>query len=494
MAGPRVPRCVVVGGGMSGLATARAIAAGARARQHAVDMTLIESAFELGGNVRTLRDEGYVIDAGPDSWVAAKPALTELVRSLGMSRELIGTIPENRRVYFVVGDALVPMPEGLILGVPTQWRAMAFSPIVGWDAKLRMALERIVPQKSWEGDDDESVGAFFARRFGDEAKEKIAAPLLSGIFAGDLDQLSVRAAFPQFVGAEKRYGSVLKGMLAVMESRRRAAQPSSGVPASPFLSMERGLGSVIDALASDLDGVDVWTGASVDGIEGTPDSVSGRYALRTSRGVLAADAVVLAVSSARASRMTRQLDATLADELGDLMGSASTATVFFGMRREQVDHPLDATGFLVPRTLGRALLACTWVSSKWPHRAPEGRVLMRGFLGGVGREAVLAESDDALAEIVWREIGRVLPLRGRPELTKVFRFDKASAQPWVGHHARVARMRARLAEHVGLEVVASGYDGVGLPDCVRQAHEASEAILDTLACERSLAGQPKEAS
>jgi oxygen-dependent protoporphyrinogen oxidase len=458
-------KVVVVGGGITGLSVAHFL----EVSQLTKDVVLLEAQPRLGGNIRTERREAYVIDAGPDSWVTTKPFATNLARDLGLTEDLISTHPANRRVYVAWDKELHRLPEGLVLGVPTRIMPMVTTPLFSWDAKLRMGLEPLVPRREFHGDDDESIASFLGRRFGDELVERLAGPLLGGIFAGDAETLSIRATFPQFVEAEQKHGSLIRAMRATRPASRSADEP----PPSPFMSLKSGMGDLITTLAHKLKDAVVHRDARVCEVARLE---SGRYAVVTEAGAVhEADQVVLATPSYVTARCVRGLDSTLA-ELMDQMRYASTSTVFLAFKRDHVDHPLDATGFIVPRAARRPMLACTWVSSKWEHRAPAGRVLVRVFLGGAWGEEILERDDEELVRVAIDELGAFIGLRGRPVLTRVYRFVRASPQPSVGHLGRMRRVRERLAALPGLHVAGSGLDGVGIPDCIKQA----EAIVQKM--------------
>ena len=464
-------RVVVVGGGVTGLTTAYALLSGARKSGTPVDVTLVERAARLGGSVVTERRDGFTIDGGPDSWVASKPFATALARDLGLGDALVPTIEATRRVYVAHGDSLHVLPEGLVLAVPTRIAPVVTTRLFSWRAKLRMGMEPFVPRRA--SGEDESIADFVTRRLGREVSDRLAAPMLGGIFAGDANALSMRATFPQMVEMERKYGSLVRGMRA----QRRAAAANGKAP-SAFLSLRDGVGSLIDALASAIGDARVMTSTRVRQVSKLPEAdARGRYAVDLEGGdSLFADDVVLTAPTYGVAAAIRGLDPAIADEL-DGIPYASTATVFLALRRDEVRHPLDAVGFIVPRALGRPLLASTWVSSKWEGRAPDGHVLIRAFFGGASGESTLANDDDALVALARRELLQLMQLDATPLFSRVFRFDRASAQPIVGHLARVARVRERLASYPGLRIAGAGFGGIGIPECVRQGNEIATAIL-----------------
>jgi oxygen-dependent protoporphyrinogen oxidase len=480
-------RIVIVGGGITGLAAAHAAVARANELALAVAVTVLEKSARLGGNLLTESDGGFLLDAGPDSWVTTKPQATALAHELGLGDALIGTNPATRRYYIAWGKRLHPVPEGLVLGVPTRFGPLVRTPLFSWPGKARMALEPLVPARRFDGDADESIARFAARRLGREAAERLVAPLLGGISAGDATDISVRASFPQLVAMEQTRGSLVLGMLAARKERARAAAKNNGAAGSTqrnrsvddgsaFASLRRGVGQLVGALADALrsQGVVVRPSASVRAL-----SRERSWVLDLEGGDhLEADAVLLAVPAHVAAVLLAPADAELREGLGSI-AYGSTATVFLGYRREEVAHPLDGVGFVVPRALGRPILAGTWVSSKWEGRAPEGHVLLRVFVGGPLGEEVVARDDESLVRVARNELSALMGLDTEPTLARVFRFPQASAQMRVGHLARMRAVHERLAHAAPrLRVAGGGYDGVGIPDCIRQGQEAGRALVE----------------
>lgn len=456
-------RVVVIGAGMSGLACAWAL----RGRADAI---VLDASAWVGGNVKTVHQDGFVMDAGPDAWVTTKPEASALAREAGLEGELIGTRPAFRRVYVAWNGRLHPMPEGIVLGVPTRIAPMVATPLFSLLGKARMALEPLVPAKRWEEGDDESINAFVERRLGREAAARLAGPLLSGIFAGDATRLSVRAAFPQFVEQEKKYGSLIRAMRAARKAAHGPAKPGGSAAPSAFVSLRPGMSLFPETLASSLD---VRLGASAERIARVGD---GYEVSTSSSGALRCDAVVLAVPPHVAAKLFGPLDDEAARGAGEIR-CGSSAAIFLGYRRADVAHPLDATGFVVPRGQGtHRLVACTFVTSKWESRAPEDHVLLRAFVGGAGREDVLQASDGDLVAMARAELTTLLGRLGEPVLSRVFRHVLASPQPEVGHRARMRKLAHRLEALPGIHLIGNGYDGTGIPDCIKQARLAAAAL------------------
>jgi oxygen-dependent protoporphyrinogen oxidase len=492
-------RIVIVGGGITGLSAAYAAVARARELGRTVAVTVLEESPRFGGNLRTERADGFLLDAGPDSWVVTKPQATALARELGLEHALIGTNPATRRYYIAWGNRLHAVPEGLVLGVPTRVGPLVRTSLFSWAGKARMAFEPLVPARRFEGDADESIAEFAARRLGHEAAERLVAPLLGGISAGDASDISVRAAFPQLVTMEQSRGSLVLGMLAARRERTRgqrsigaangsaprAAREGAGgshdiARGGAFVSLRGGVGELVSALVDALRsrGVLLRPDAPVEAM--TRAEGGAGWTLDVARGErLVADAVLLAIPAGAAARvLSAAADGELRAGL-DSIAYGSTATVFLGYARRDVAHSLDGVGFVVPRAMGRPILAGTWVSSKWEDRAPEGSVLLRVFVGGPQGEPLAAEGDDALERVARSELLSLMGLDAEPSLVRVFRFPRASAQMRVGHLARMRSLHERLERVApGVRIAGGGYDGVGIPDCIRQGQEAGRALVD----------------
>jgi oxygen-dependent protoporphyrinogen oxidase len=469
-------RIVIVGGGITGLTAAHAAMKRASETGQRAVVTVLERSPRFGGNLVTERVDGFLMDGGPDSWVTSKPQATALARELGLGDALIGTNAANRRYYVAWAGRLYPVPEGLVLGVPTRLAPLAQSRLFSWRGKARMAMEPLIPAKRLEGDEDESIAEFVERRLGHEAAERLVAPLLSGISSGDASEISIRATFPQLVAMEREHGSLVRGMWAAARSREGGSR--QGAEASAFVSLGGGVGELVNALVGRLkaEGVVLRTSAAADGLERRERSDGWTVRMESGEHV-DADAVLLAVPAHGAARLVRALEQDLERSLGSI-AHGSTATVFLAYRRADVVHPLDGVGFVVPPGPGRAILAGTWVSSKWPGRAPEGHVLLRAFFGGARGEDVLARDDVALAALARDELRALMGLATEPLFSRVFRFEAARPQMRVGHLATMRAVGEQLARAApGVWIAGDGYDGAGIPDCVRQGQEAGRAMV-----------------
>jgi oxygen-dependent protoporphyrinogen oxidase len=454
---------VVVGGGITGLSCAYTLA------RNSVDFLLVEKQSKLGGTIRTERTDGFILDAGPDAFLAQKPDAVALCRELGLGESLIPTNPEHRTVFVYDGDRLHPLPEGMVLTVPTRVLPLATSSLFSPLGKLRMALELVIPAR--RDGQDESIASFIERRLGREALERLAEPLLAGIHSGEPERLSMGELFPRFVNLEKKYRSLVWGM------RKVAPRRKDGPPASLFLSLTNGLSELVERLAAKLP-----TGSVLleDGVEEIRREAN-RYRLKLSSGEeISAAACVLALPLRDGERLSRELSPELATAIAAIP-SVSTAVVFLALGRQEVQNPLAGYGFVVPRTAQRRILAATFVSTKFPNRAPDSRVLLRAFLGGARDPEVLKLPDQALVELVHRELAEILGPLGTPAFSRVYRWRDATPQIEVGHATRLAAIEGCLAELPGLQVAGNGLRGVGIPDCIADGRGTAERLVQYLA-------------
>lgn len=472
-AGDPIPRrIVIVGGGITGLAAAwhaRRLAAEAG---QAVEVVVLEAGDRAGGKVRTIRHDGWIIEAAPDSFLTAKPWARDLALALGLGDRLITQRPGGRRVFVLHQGTLVPLPTGFRLAAPTDLGAFLGTPLVSWPGKLRALCDLVRPARRGEG--DESMADFVRRRVGREVLERLAAPLMAGIHVGDPERLSIQSTFPQLAALERRHGSLIRGL------RRSAADHQTGAgAAATFASLAGGVGDLVDALAAGLDGIvrtrAVVAGLAQDGQVDTAAADRAAFAVGLADGsTVRADAVIVTTPGP----VTARLIADVAPEAARIAGAVrhvSSATVSLGYRRSDVAHPLDGLGVIVPRGEGVRWLACSWSSSKWDGRAPDGHVLVRLFYGGDGREAEAETNDEALIEWATNDARAVLGATGTPVIAHAFRWVKGNPQYDVGHSARVAA--AAAACPAGLVLAGATWRGVGMPDCARQGLEAAEAVI-----------------
>ena len=476
-------RVVIGGGGVSGLTTAYRLLSAGRAKDgRRIEVTLLEGRNRLGGNIRTEHHEGFVIDGGPDAWVTAKPFASALAKELGLGDRLIGTTPANRRVLVLDHGKLHPFPEGMLLTIPTQVMPFLKTRLLSPIGKLRAGFDFLLPRRASAA--DESIASFVRRRFGKEILQKIGGPLLGGVFAGDVEALSIQATFPQLVELEKKHRSLILGARSDMKARA-AARPQGGPPPSVFHSFPGGLAELVEALTKRVTelGATIVTGTRVTRVEelgSAAEATGGRFRVHaqgpSGPATLLADDVVLAMQGYAAAEAVRDLDREMAETLRDVPYSSS-AVVGIAYPRANIEHPLDATGIIATDRGSATFKAVTFLSSKWAGRAPDEGALFRVFMGGAGNEDALSMSDATLISMADKELVRLVGIRGAPMFAKVYRHERASAQPVLGHGTRVKRVRAREEQHPGLFVVGAAMDGVGIPDCVRQANELAKRML-----------------
>ena len=449
---------VVVGGGISGLAAAFEL------QKRGLAPLVLESAPRPGGVILTERFDGWTIDAGPDSMLVQKPAAVSLCRELGIGDRLHPTLPP-RTAYVLRDGRLHPLMEGSAFGFPIRVAPLVTSTLFSWSGKLRMAMELAVPRRTAR--EDESIASFVRRRFGEEAVDYLAEPLLAGIHAGDVDRLSTRALFPRLAEAERTSGSVIRAFRALH------VKPSDQ---GAFVSLPGGTMELVDAVVAAL-----APGALRMSSRASDLRRAGEFVIDTPGGSIRARCVILALPAYAAAGLLRSINTTLAG-LCETIPYASTATVALGYRREQVQHALNGSGFVVPRAEQSPLLASTWVSSKWPGRAPEGHVLIRAFLGGGRDPHRLERSDDELIDTAREALTEILDVNGDPVFPpRIYRWTRQSPQFEVGHLQRIAAIEASLASVPGLFVSGSGFRAIGIPDCIQDGRDTAARAAQFLA-------------
>lgn len=441
---------VIIGAGITGLAAAYALA------ERGVPFVVLEASSRAGGLIHTEHAEGFTIEAGPDSLLAQKPAAIELCEALGLGPRLMSTTPP-RTAFVLKRGHLHPLPSPSVLGIPTTWRGVATYDLLPPLARARLAIEPAVPGRA---KDDESVGAFFRRRFGRATVDLIAEPLLGGIHAGAIDSLSIKSLFPRFAEVEARRGSILR---AFRHTRL------SGTGEGLFRSLTAGMAELVSAIERRLPANSIHYNSAVTRI--ARDGAGWR--VTTANAAWPAQAIVIASPAHVAARLLAPVDDRAAARCAEVP-YVSTATVALAWPRDAVRHPLAGSGFVVARRHNALrITACTWVSSKWSGRAPAGSVLLRAFVGGAHDPEAVELDDDRLVDLVAGELAGLLGIAGEPMLTRVHRWRDAGAQHNVGQIARVADIESRLAAYPGLFVAGSGFRSVGIPDCIADGRAAA---------------------
>jgi oxygen-dependent protoporphyrinogen oxidase len=462
---------VVIGGGITGLTAAYALNEHAWKNPSAgppLPCTLIEASPRLGGKILTERSDGFVIEAGPESFLAQKPWGMDLCRRLGLTDSLITTNPEHRKTFVLRAGRLHELPEGLVMGVPAKLGPFLRTSLLSWPAKLRLAAEVFIPRIRHS--EDESLATFFRRRLGQEALDRMIEPLLTGIYTAEADHLSLLATFPRFREMERQHGSLLRALWLSKRKAKKAGESSA--TATLFVTLREGLGQLVQTLAGRLESTTVLTGQRVRELRRHGER---GYEVVMNDRSLPADALILTVPAYDSAALLAPLDQSLSDHLAGIP-YASSITVTLGFRKHDLQHDLDGYGFVVPRAEKRLLMASTWTSSKWEHRAPQDTVLVRCYLGGAGREAVLARTDEELIQLASDELREILRIDQTPLLARVYRWPRAMPQYEVGHLGRLAAIGERLDHLPGVFLAGAGYRGVGIPDCIRDGIEAAGQV------------------
>jgi len=475
-------RVLIVGGGITGLALAHHLWTHS-GQEPPPKITVVEAAPGFGGKIVTDRLDGFVVEGGPDSFVTRKSAALELVEELGLDDRLQGTNPRHRKVYVLHRGRLTPLPEGMTLLVPTRLTPVLRSPLLSPWGKVRLFLDWLRPARRSQA--DESLGSFVRRRFGREVLEKVAGPLLAGIYSADPERLSLQATFPHFAEMERHHGSLIRAVRRI-RAERVGRLPS---PTSTRVTLTGGMGELVTTLVNRLHTapgheVRLLAGRRVEGLtrRARESDLGPLWVAALSDGTACdADAVVLATPAAAGARLLRTEEPRLSAELSQLP-TAPGAMVSLGFRRRDVAHPLDGFGLLVPARERRRISACTWTSTKFEHRAPADHVLMRVFLRGAVEQDALQLDDATLARVAGEEIDELLGIAAPPVLTRVHRVRGGNPQYEVGHRERLASLEAACPP--GLFLAGAAFHGVGLPDCIESARRTAVCVRDHL--ERSI--------
>lgn len=473
------PRILVVGGGLAGLTAAW------QAQRLGADVTLLEAGPRLGGKLHTEYVGDLLIDTGPDSFLSTKPAALQLVSELGLQDEVINTLPDGGGTFILRAGQLQPLPEGMTLLVPADLRAIAKTTLVSPLGKARMALDLVLPPRT--GDEDESVGAFVRRRVGREAFERMAEPLLSGIYGGDAEQLSLLATFPRLRQTELEHGGVIRSAIAQKRAAdaARAAAAANGqatTKRTPFVSLRGGLSHLVDTLADQIGRQRIYVGQHVTAVRRTLDG----WRVETPTMSLDADGVIVAIPAFAAADLLQPLDGAIAAPLRGIP-YGSSATVSLAFNAADVGAQARGRGFVIPRREGRQLTAVTWTSRKFGGRAGADTALLRGFVGRVGDERALHLDDAGIVALVRAELRELLGISAEPHTARVFRWERGMPQPNLGHLPRLAAIDARLANHSGLVLTGAAYRGVGIPDVIQDARTQAKRVMSALALEPTAA-------
>ena len=467
-------RIIVIGGGIAGLAAAHRVVELDDDQALELEILLLESSPRLGGSIATEHIGDFLVEAGPDSFISEKPSALLLCERLGLMSRLVSTQSAYQKIYIVHHGKLEPLPEGFFLLAPTRLWPFARSPLFSWAGKLRMAGELFIPRG--EMNSDESLGAFVRRRFGVEALERVAQPLVGGIYASDPEGLSLAATMPRFKTMERQRRSVILAMWSEQRRRARTREGGSGARWSLFVTLRDGMQELMDGLVDRLPDGAIRSNAPVTGLLRDEEKHHWRVTIGN-RETLAADGVILATPAYQTGAIVASLAADAASEL-EKIGYASTATVSLAFRCADFPRRPDSFGFVVPAVERRKIMACTFSSLKYPGRAPEDHLLLRAFVGGALQPDLFDIDDGKMEDNVRAELASLLGVTAQPLFSRIWRHPRSMPQYQVGHQARIERIKNSLRKFPTLALAGSAYDGVGISDCVRTGEEAAEQIVD----------------
>lgn len=459
----------IIGGGITGLTAAYYLQKEIIANDLPYKIDLIESSDKLGGKFETIKQDGYTIERGPDSFLIRKESAARLAREVGLTEDLVKN--GTGKSFVLVGNKLHEMPKGSFMGIPTQLSPFLFSNMFSLKGKIRLLSDFVLPKSTVVG--DQSVGEFFRRRFGDELLENLVEPLLSGIYAGNIDQLSLMATFPQFYQMEQEHRSLIKGSRETMPKKkdRTTKKPSK------FYSFRNGLQSFVAAIVQQFDPtiVTIHKATTVDHIEKKTDYY---HVLLDSGEVRKVDSVILTTAFPVVKRIFSHYD------LWDVFGktkATSVANVAFGFDASAIPSDIEGTGFVVSRNSNYRITACTWTHKKWPNTTPDGKALLRCYLGRPGDEAVVDLSDEEIAAIALKDLEKIMGISEKPDFHLVTRWRDAMPQYTVGHLDRLRELRNEMEKALpGVLLAGSSYQGIGIPDCIDQGEQAVVDVLEFL--------------
>ncbi len=464
-------KVVIVGGGITGLSAAFYMQKEAREKGLPLDVLLVEASSRLGGKIQTVKRDGFVIERGPDSFLIRKKSVGTLAKDLGIEDELVRNA--TGQAYVLVNNELHPIPGGSVMGIPTEVGPFLKTGLFSWAGKLRAAGDFVLPRSGIQG--DQSLGGFFRRRFGGEVVDHLIEPLLSGVYSGDIDHMSLESTFPQFYEVEKKHRSLILGMKKTTPKQVPQKDGHGAKREGAFHTFRHGLETLVEAIEQQLEPGSVLKGVKIEAVKADGD----KTLLNMNDGqTIEADAVILTTGHEMAGRLFAPHG--ILQELREIP-TTSVATVALAFPEEAVVQDREGTGFLVSRSSDYSITACTWTHRKWPTSTPEGKVLLRAFVGRAGDEAIVDLSDAEIEKIVLDDLSKTINIKGKPDFTVITRFKQDRPQYRVGHKQRVKAAREELAaKFPHVKLAGASYAGVGLPDCVDQGKAAVQEVIEEL--------------
>jgi oxygen-dependent protoporphyrinogen oxidase len=463
----KTKKIVIVGGGITGLSAAYYLQKIIKEQHLPYELKLVEASNRLGGKIKTMKRDGFTIERGPDSFLSRKEPGVKLVEELGLRNQLVRN--GTGQSYILVKNKLHKMPGGSFMGIPTELRPFLFSRITSLKGKIRTGFDFLLPKGKKRS--DQSLGTFFRRRFGNELVENQLDPLLSGIYSGDLDQMSLMATFPNFYELEQEYGSLIKGLKKTTPKKKA----STGKKPGAFFSFANGLETLVFELERQLADNIVTKNAAVDHVE---KKEHGYHLLLSSGDVYKADAIIMATPHHTLPKVFSQYEFF---KQFNSVPSTSVANVAMAFDQSAIKKAIDGTGFVISKTSDYRITACTWTHRKWPSTTPKGKVLLRCYVGKPDDQAVVDLSDEAIVEIVLNDLNKTMKIKDKPEFSVITRWKNAMPQYTVGHHERIAVVRSEAGRKLpGVFIAGSSYGGVGIPDCIDQGEKAVTEVLTFL--------------
>lgn len=455
---------VIVGGGITGLSAAYYLQKEIKEKNLPYKLKLVEASDRLGGKIKTTQKNGFTIERGPDSFLSRKQPAVKLAEELGLTDELVRN--GTGQSYILVGKKLHKMPSGAFMGIPTQVKPFLFSGMFSVQGKLRAGMDLVLP--TGKKISDQSLGGFFRHRFGDELVENLIEPLLSGIYAGDIDKMSLMATFPNFYETQQKHRSLIKGLQKTMPKPKKSTGKKPGM----FFSFKNGLETFVKAIEQKLDQDVVSLNTAVDHIE---KKEHGYHLLLSNGEAVKADAVIMASPHYTLPKVFSQYDLF---NVFNQMPSTSVANVALAFDQSAIKKDIDGTGFVVSRNSDYRITACTWTHKKWPMTTPEGKALVRCYVGKPGDQEVVDLSDEEITEIVLKDLNKTMNITAKPEFSVISRWKNAMPQYTVGHKERVAKVRNEMHHLLpGVFLAGSSFEGIGVPDCIDQGENAVAEAL-----------------